>query len=149
MSMNTCALSGRLTRDGELRNTQGGMAILSLGLAVDERKRNPQTGEWESSPMFFDLVMFGNRATSLAQYLVKGTSVSVQGHLKQSSWERDGQKRSKVEVIVDEIEFSRPQGQRQQAPQPSRQPQQQFYPNQAPMGYQAPQQAMYDEDLPF
>jgi len=168
--MNTCTLSGRLTRDGELRNTQGGMTILSLGLAVDERKRNPQTGEWESSPMFFDLVVFGNRANAIAQYLTKGTLVSVQGHLRQSSWEKDGQRRSKVEVIVDEIEFMSRQQQGQQAPQqpayqqavqyqqPPQQaaqyqqpPQQQFYSNQAPMGYQqqVPQAELYDADIPF
>ncbi len=155
MSINMCTLSGRCTRDAELRQTQGGSSVLTFGIAVDERKRNQQTGQWESTPMFFDLVVFGNRASAIAQYLTKGTLVSVQGHLRQSSWTtQDGSKRSKVEVVVDEIEFmSRQQGQQQprqqqypQAPQYQQQaPQQQYYPPQ--QGYQQPE--LYEESIPF
>ena len=134
-SVNMCAISGNLTRDAELRSTQGGSAILTFGVAVNERRKNPQTGEWEDRPSFVDCSLFGNRATSLAQYLTKGVKVFVQGHLRQSTWEAsDGGKRSKIEVIVDELDFgSRPQGQQvQQAPA-----QQQYAP---PQQYQPPQQ---------
>lgn len=105
MSINRVIISGNLTRDGELRRTQSGMAILALGVAVNDRRKNNQTGEWEDVPNFVDVIMFGRRAESLADYLVKGTKVCIEGKLRYSSWERDGQKRSKLEVIADEVEF--------------------------------------------
>ncbi|MCI9208367.1 single-stranded DNA-binding protein [Adlercreutzia caecimuris] len=105
MSINRVIISGNLTRDPELRNTQSGMAVLSFGVAVNDRRKNPTTGEWEDYPNFVDCTMFGARANSLSQYLSKGTKVSIEGKLRWSQWERDGQKRSKLEVIVDEIEF--------------------------------------------
>ena len=105
MSINRVNISGNLTRDPELRQTQGGMAILSLGVAVNDRRKNAQTGEWEDVPNFVDCVVFGTRAEKLAQFLAKGTKVAIEGKLRYSQWERDGQKRSKLEVAVDEIEF--------------------------------------------
>ncbi len=105
MSINRVIISGNLTRDPELRNTQSGMAVLSFGVAVNDRRKNPTTGEWEDYPNFVDCTMFGARANSLSQYLSKGTKVSIEGKLRWSQWERDGQKRSKLEVIVDELEF--------------------------------------------
>lgn len=105
MSINRVIISGNLTRDPELRQTQSGMAVLSFGVAVNDRRKNPSTGEWEDYPNFVDCTMFGARANSLANYLSKGTKVSIEGKLRWSQWERDGQKRSKLEVIVDELEF--------------------------------------------
>ena len=129
MSINRVNISGNLTRDPELRQTQGGMAILSIGVAVNDRRKNPQTGEWEDVPNFVDCVMFGSRAEKLAQYLAKGTKVAIEGKLRWSQWEKDGAKRSKLEVIVDEIEFmSRGQQQRQQ---------------------QTASADLYDENIPF
>lgn len=113
--LNSVALAGNLTRDPQMRTTQGGMAILSMGIAVNDRKKNQQTGEWEDVPQYFELTMFGKRAEAVSKYLSKGTKVAVQGKLHYSSWEtQDGQKRSKVDVTVDELEFmSRSDGQRQ------------------------------------
>ena len=105
MSINRVTISGNLTRDGELRRTQSGTAILSMSVAVNDRRKNPQSGEWEDVPNFVDVVLFGRRAESLANYLVKGTKVCIEGKLRYSSWERDGQKRSKIEVVADEIEL--------------------------------------------
>lgn len=105
MSINSCSISGNLGRDAELRRTQSGMAILGFSVAVNERRKNNQTGDWEDYTNWIDCAMFGNRAESIANYLTKGTKVSVQGKLRYSEWSRDGQKRSKIEVIVDEIEF--------------------------------------------
>lgn len=105
MSINRVVISGNLTRDPELRQTQSGMAVLSFGVAVNDRRKNPSTGEWEDYPNFVDCTMFGARANSLANYLSKGTKVAIEGKLRWSQWERDGQKRSKLEVIVDELEF--------------------------------------------
>lgn len=111
MSINRVNISGNLTREPEIRRTQSGMAILSFGVAVNDRRKNPQSGEWEDYANFVDCTMFGNRAESLSNILTKGMKVAIDGKLRWSQWEREGQKRSKLEVIVDEIEFmSRNQG---------------------------------------
>jgi len=105
MSINRVIISGNLTRDPELRRTQSGIAILNACVAVNDRRKNPQTGEWEDCPNFVDVVLFGNRADALSAKLAKGTKVAIEGKLRWSQWERDGEKRSKLEVVVDEIEF--------------------------------------------
>ncbi len=151
MSINRVIISGNLTRDPELRATAGGMQVMSLGVAVNDRRKNQQTGEWEDCPNFVDCTMFGTRAESLARFLSKGTKVAVEGKLRWSQWERDGQKRSKLEVVVDDLEFmsSRQQPMQQHSPQPQQQPQQYAQQQQyAPQPY--PQQAsVYDEAIPF
>lgn len=105
MSINRVSISGNLTREPELRHTQGGTAVLGFGVAVNDRRKNPQTGEWEDYPNFVDCTMFGSRAESVATFLSKGSKVAIDGKLRYSTWERDGQSRSKLEVIVDDIEF--------------------------------------------
>ena len=120
MSINRVNITGNLTRDPDLRQSQGGTAILSLGVAVNDRRKSPQTGEWEDYPNFIDCAMFGTRAEAVSRYLQKGSKVAIEGKLRYSSWERDGQRRSKLEVIVDEIEFMSREGgggYRQQAAQ--------------------------------
>lgn len=157
MSINRVFVTGNLTCDAELRDTQGGTSYLRMGVAVNDRRKNPQTGQWEDVPNFVDCVMFGSRAEAIARYLTKGTKVAVDGSLRYSSWERDGQRRSKLEVAVRDVEFmtGRQQAQ-QQAPAVSyAQPVPQQAPAQLP--YQAPaapaQQAtaddVYDEEIPF
>ena len=139
MSINRVNISGNLTRDPELRNTAGGTAILSLGVAVNDRRKNPQTGEWEDYTNFVDCVMFGSRAEAVSRFLGKGSKVAIEGKLRYSSWERDGQRRSKLEVIVDEIEFM------------SRSEQGGGYGGgyQQPPRQQAPSVDAYEEDMPF
>ncbi|MDU4971039.1 MAG: single-stranded DNA-binding protein, partial [Atopobium minutum] len=105
MSINRVIISGNLTREPELKATAGGTQVLSFGVAVNDRRRNPQSGEWEDYPNFVDCVMFGARADAVARFISKGSKVAIEGKLRYSSWERDGQRRSKLEVIVDEIEF--------------------------------------------
>ena len=155
MSINRVMISGNLTRDAEIRSTQSGMAILGFGGAVNDRRKNHQTGEWEDYPNFVDCTMFGTRGEQLQPYLTKGTKVAIEGKLRYSSWERDGQRRSKLEVIVDELEFmsSRNGNNANQgydngmtagyAPQPA--------PMAAPVA--APivdaSASVYDEDIPF
>lgn len=107
MSINRVNITGNLTRDPDLRHTSGGTAVLTMGVAVNDRRKNPQTGEWEDYPNFVDCTMFGTRAEAVNRFLSKGSKVAIEGKLRYSSWERDGQKRSKLEVIVDEIEFMR------------------------------------------
>ncbi len=111
VSINRVVISGNLTRDPELRSTQSGMNILTFGMAVNDRRRNAQTGEWEDYANFVDCVLFGNRADFLSRTLHKGIKVVVEGKLRYSSWERDGQRRSKLEVVVDDVDFVSPRQQ--------------------------------------
>lgn len=110
MSINRVTLTGNLTRDPDMRATPSGTQIMQFGIAVNDRRRNPQTNEWEDSPNFIECVLFGVRADRLHSYLHKGTKVAVEGKLRWSSWEdkTSGQKRSKIEVVVDDIEFMNP-----------------------------------------
>lgn len=114
MSINRVLISGHLTRDAELRHTQTGLPIASFCIAVNDRRKNPQTGEWENYPNFIDVSFFGTRAEKCMNMLTKGAKVFIDGKLRYSSWENDGQKRSKLDVAVDNIEFTKKQEQPQQ-----------------------------------
>lgn len=143
MSINRVIISGNLTRDPELRCTQSGTDVLSFGVAVNDRRKNSRTGEWEDYPNFVDCTMFGNRARSVSQYLAKGSKVAIEGKLRWSQWERDGQKHSKLSVIVDELEFmSRSDGGSAPyaAPAPSSAPSRPVVDASA---------SVYDDDIPF
>ena len=154
MSINRVCISGNLTRDPVLRSTSGGMSVLSMGVAVNDRRKNQQTGQWEDYPNFVDCTLFGTRGEKLAQYLAKGSKVAIEGKLRYSSWDKDGQRRSKLEVIVDEIELmsqkqapAAPQGYQQAPAQYAPQPAPQTAPQQAPMP--PAQESLYDGDIPF
>ncbi|MCW2924498.1 MAG: single-stranded DNA-binding protein [Thermoleophilia bacterium] len=103
--LNRVTVVGRLTRDPEVRYTSGGMPIVNLGLAVNGKKKDPTSGQWTEVPNFFDVVMFGDRFEKLASHLEKGRRIGIDGSLRWSSWETDGQKRSKVEIVADELQF--------------------------------------------
>lgn len=106
MSINRVIVSGNLTREPEVRTTASGNPVMGFGIAVDDRRKNSQTGEWEDYPNFIDCTMFGARAQSVSRFLSKGSKVAIEGKLRWSQWEtNEGQKRSKIEIIVDEIEF--------------------------------------------
>jgi single-strand DNA-binding protein len=111
VSINRVVISGNLTRDPELRSTQNGTNIMTFGVAVNDRRRNPQTLEWEDYPNFIDCVLFGARTEFLSRTLRKGLKVVVEGRLRYSSWEKDGARRSKIEVIADDIDFVSPRQQ--------------------------------------
>ena len=146
MSINRVIISGNLTRDPELRSTAGGMAVLQIGMAVNDRRKDPQTGEWADFPNFVDCVMFGSRAESLAPYLSKGTKIMVDGKLRWSSWERDGQKRSKLEVIIDDLDFG---GARQDGGGSSYGGGGGGRSYSAPAAPDVPAPGAYEEDIPF
>lgn len=121
MSINKVVITGNLTRDPELRETPSGFQVLSFGVAVNDRRRNPQTQQWEDYANFVDCTMFGNRAASVSRFLSKGSKVAIEGKLRWSQWQaQDGSKRSKLEVVVDELEFmtSRDGGQAARACRP-------------------------------
>ena len=107
MSVNRVLLTGHLTRDAELAQTSGGTTVMRFTVAVNDRRKNRATGEWEDVPNFVDCSLFGNRASAIHRHMAKGTKVAVEGRLHYSSWEdRDtGKRRSKLDVTVDEIEF--------------------------------------------
>lgn len=111
MSINRVVITGNLTRDPELRATGSGMSILQMGIAVNDRRKNQQSGEWEDVPNFFDVVVFGSRGESLSRFLSKGSKVTIEGKLRWRQWETpDGDKRSKVEIVADDIEFMSSRG---------------------------------------
>jgi single-strand DNA-binding protein len=104
MSGNSVTLVGNLTRDPELRYTPAGAATCQFGLAVNRRWQNRQTSEWEEATSFFNVVAWREMAENAGETLTKGTRVIVTGRLEQRSWETpDGEKRSVVEVVADEI----------------------------------------------
>lgn len=153
MSINRVTITGNLTRDPDLRTTANGNPVLGLGVAVNDRHKNQQTGEWEDYPNFIDCTMFGSRAEKITHYLTKGMKVAIEGRLRWSQWEKDGQKRSKVEVIIEEIEFMTnrsnvPVQQPQMPPQQSYQPPQ-TYAQTAMPGMPTATPSMYDADVPF
>lgn len=142
MAINKATITGNITRDPELRQTQGGTSVLTIGVAVNDRRKNQQTGEWEDYPNFIDCKLFGNRATGVAPHLEKGMKVAIEGKLNQSRWQADdGTNRSKIEIIVDEIEFMAKRDGSQQPMQPMKPMQQQAQPQQfAPQAAPQPMQ---------
>ena len=137
MSINLVCITGNLTRDPELRATATGVPVLGFGMAVNDRAKNAQ-GEWEDRPNFIDCTMFGTRAEVVNNYISKGSKVAIQGKLRWSQWERDGERRSKIEVIVDQIEFvsgGAPKTLRSDAP--------------APAPAMTAAASVYDQDIPF
>lgn len=112
MSINRVCISGNLTRDPEMRSTGSGMAIMQLRMAVNDRRKNPQTGEWEDAPNYVGVVVFGQRAESLSRFLSKGSKIIVDGKLRWSEWEdkTSGEKKSKLEVVADDIDFASGRG---------------------------------------
>ncbi|HJH43645.1 MAG TPA: single-stranded DNA-binding protein [Rubneribacter badeniensis] len=138
MSINRVNVTGNIVRDPELRATAGGTPVLSLRIAVNDRHRNQQTGEWEDYANYFNAIMFGNRAEAVSRHLSKGMKVAIEGKLRYRAWEHDGQHRSAVEIIVNEIEFLGSAGSGEQSgPKAARAANAQFAP------------ALYDEDVDF
>ncbi len=101
---NTVTLVGNVTRDPEIRYTPSGQTVASFGLAVNRRWQNRQTQEWEEQTSFFDIKCWAQMAENVSESIQRGTRVIVSGRLEQRSWETDtGEKRSKVEVVADEV----------------------------------------------
>ncbi len=103
-SLNQVTLMGNLTRDPELRQTPNGQNVTSFSLALN-RSYKDSSGEWQEATDYIDIVCWGPLAERVAQYLSKGRRCLVQGRLQSRSWEQDGQKRSKVEVLANDVTF--------------------------------------------
>jgi single-strand DNA-binding protein len=103
-SFNQVILMGNLTRDPELRTTPNGTSVCGFSLALN-RSYKGGDGEWQEATDFIDIVAWGPLGERVAQYLSKGRSALVNGRLQTRSWEQDGQKRCKVEVVAQDVTF--------------------------------------------
>ncbi|HSH18254.1 MAG TPA: single-stranded DNA-binding protein [Candidatus Saccharimonadales bacterium] len=103
-SLNQVTLMGNLTRDPELRNTPSGQSVCSFSLALN-RAYKDQSGEWQEATDYIDIVAWGPLGEKVAQFLHKGRRCLVQGRLQSRSWEQEGVKRSKVEVLASDVTF--------------------------------------------
>lgn len=103
-SINQVILMGNLTRDPELRTTPSGQSVCSFSLAVN-RSWQGQDGSQQDAVDYFDITAWGKLGELVNQYLSKGRKCLVQGRLSQRSWEQEGQKRSKVEVVASDVTF--------------------------------------------
>lgn len=102
-SLNKVTLVGRLTRDPELKYASTGTAICSFGLAVNEKYKSGD--DWKEKVHFVDITVWGKQGENVAQYLNKGSQALIDGKLNYQSWEKDGQKRSKLEVVANNVQF--------------------------------------------
>ncbi len=103
-SFNQVTLMGNLTRDPELRTTPNGQSVCSFSLALNRSYKNAE-GSWQEVTDFIDIVAWGPLGERVAQYLTKGRPALVSGRLQSRSWEQDGQKRNKVEVVAQDVTF--------------------------------------------
>ncbi|HEU5447480.1 MAG TPA: single-stranded DNA-binding protein [Acidimicrobiia bacterium] len=100
---NSITIVGNITRDPELRYTPSGQANVRLGVAVNRKWQDRSSGEWQEATSFFDVIAWRELAENVNESLKKGARVIVTGRLEQRTWEQEGNKRSVVEIIADEI----------------------------------------------
>jgi single-strand DNA-binding protein len=103
MAGNNVTIVGNITRDPELRFTPSGQANARIGVAVNRKWQDRNSGEWQEATSFFDVICWRELAENVSESLKKGTRVIVTGRLEQRSWEQDGNKRSVVEINADEV----------------------------------------------
>lgn len=103
-SYNRVVLMGNLTRDIELRYTPGGTAVTDIGVAVNDRRKTAD-GEWVEEVTFVDVTLWGRTAEVAGEYLGKGSPIFLEGRLKLDTWEKDGQKHSKLKVVCDRMQL--------------------------------------------
>jgi single-strand DNA-binding protein len=104
-NINSVVLTGNLTRDPELRSTPSGTSVAKLRVAVNSRRKNG-AGEWVDKANYFDVVVWGARGESCAEYLAKGRPVAVEGRLEHREWEAEGGgRRQAVEIVATQVQF--------------------------------------------
>jgi single-strand DNA-binding protein len=113
-NLNKVMLIGRLTRDPEVRTLTTGGKVAAFGFAVNNRRKNAATGQWEEEPVFIDMEAWNRQtgrqlADTVEQYFRKGQQFFIEGHLRLDQWtSQDGQKRSRLKIVVDNFEFLEP-----------------------------------------
>ncbi len=154
-SYNRVILIGNVTRDLEIRYIPSGTAVLDLGLAVNDKRKDSKSGEWIEETTFVDVTLWGRTAEIAGEYLSKGSPVFIEGRLKLDTWEQDGQKRSKLKVVGEKMQLIGSRGSGgggggggQPASQHDQQSQ---YSQQAPSGppQDTPPAGPPDDDIPF
>lgn len=139
-NLNKVMLIGRLTRDPEARMFANGGKVVKFGFAVNNRRKNQQTGQWEDEPVFLEVEAFnrgefGKTADLVEQYLHKGSQVFIEGHLKFEQWtSQEGQKRTAIKIVLDNMQFLEPRADGGAGGQRSSAPRRQDAPPSAPPG---------------
>lgn len=104
-NFNRVILIGNVTRDIEVKYLQSGTAVTEMGLAVNDRRKNQQTGEWIEETTFVDVTLWGRTAEVAGEYLCKGSPVFIEGRLKLDTWEKDGKKNYKLRVVGERLQL--------------------------------------------
>lgn len=145
---NNVMMVGRLTRDPELRRTSTGKAVCSFDIAISRRMKDAATGEWkDADPTFVPVIVWGEQAERCGERLKKGVPVHVEGRLQTNKWEgQDGQKRSRLEVIAQRVQFLSVVKQQTESPAIGAKAEDAPIPKEEPSSYSA---ADEDEDIPF
>jgi single-strand DNA-binding protein len=114
-NLNKVMLIGRLTRDPEVRTFGSGGKVAAFGFAVNNKKKNPQSGQWEDEPVFLDIEAFNRQsgrqlADLVEQFFKKGAQFYLEGHLRLDQWQdkNDGSKRSRLKIVLDDFQFFEP-----------------------------------------
>ena len=105
INTNRVVLTGNLTRDPELRSTPSGASVGKMRIAVNGRRKNSASGEWEDKANYFDVTVFGQQAENCTRYLSKGSRVAIDGRLEHEEWTKDDTPRQRVVVIGESVEF--------------------------------------------
>jgi single-strand DNA-binding protein len=148
-NLNKVLLIGRLTRDPESRTTPSGTTVVQLGLAVNRTYTRRDSGERVEETCFVDVEAWGRTGETIARYMRKGRQIFIEGRLKFDSWERDGQRRSKISVVAENFQFVDSQGSGNGGGAPQSDSYQRAAP--APVGGGTPQDDYGEaaDDIPF
>ncbi len=149
-NLNRVILAGNLTRDPQLSYTPSNTAVCKFGMAINRSWTDRNSGDRRDETTFVDLTAFGRQAEVINQYLTKGRGILVEGRLNYSQWTNpEGQKRSKLEVVVENFQFlgARPEGASGGRPAPAREPAHQAEPDEGWSDEPAPPAP--DQDIPF
>jgi single-strand DNA-binding protein len=105
-NVNVVVITGNLTKDPELRSTNGGTSVCELRVAVNSRRKDGQSGQWVDKPNYFDVIVWGAQGENCANYLAKGRPIAVEGRLDWREWEaKEGGKRQAVQIIANSVQF--------------------------------------------
>lgn len=142
MYLNKAMIYGNLTRDPELKALPSGMNVCSFSLATN-RIYNDRDGKRQESTDYHNIVVFGKQAENCAKYLSKGNAAYVEGRLQTRSWEKDGQKQYRTEVVADRVQFGPKGGGGGDTPAPKDDG------DKAPAVPDYPEEEINPEDIPF
>jgi len=149
-SYNRVVLIGNVTRDIQLKYTPTGLAVTEVGLAMKDRRKNAQ-GEWVDDVVFVDVTLWGRTAEVASEYLSKGSPLFVEGRLKLDTWEKDGEKKSKLRIVGERIQLIGSKGSGGTGPAAKRsdgQPVDESY-SDAPSAVGRGNESFGDDEIPF